>query len=58
LEHEIAQLEAELNRQAAANPYEATYQPVPGVGFIRVRVLSNEFGVLTALVVRIFRICG
>jgi transposase len=47
LEHEIAQLEAELKRQAAADPYEATYQSVPGVGFISARVLSNELGDLS-----------
>jgi transposase len=47
LEHEIAQLEADLKRQAAADPYEATYQSVPGVGFISARVLSHELGDLS-----------
>lgn len=47
LEHEIAQLEAQLQAQAAQDPYEATYRSVPGVGFISARVLSNELGDLS-----------
>jgi transposase len=47
LEQEIAGLERQLKTQAAEDPYNATYQSVPGVGFISARVLSNELGDLS-----------
>jgi len=47
LDDEIRQLEQALKAQAADDPSEATYQSVPGVGFISARVLSNELGDLS-----------
>lgn len=47
LEKEIKQLEAKLAQQAAADPREATYRSVPGVGRVSARVLANELGDLS-----------
>lgn len=47
LDQEIARLEAQLQLQAAQDPYEATYRSVPGVGPISARVLANELGDLS-----------
>ena len=47
LDQEIAQLEARLRDQAAADPYEATYRSSPGIGFISARMLANELGDLS-----------
>ena len=44
LDEQIAQLEARLQKQAAADANEEVYRSVPGVGFISARVLSNELG--------------
>jgi transposase len=47
LDQEIAELESRLRAQAAADPYEATYRSVPGVGLVSARILSNELGDLS-----------
>lgn len=47
LDQEIAQLEARLKAQAAADRYETTYRSVPGVGPVSARILANELGDLS-----------